>query len=147
MSRVRVGVVRRPESVDSSPGASRARAGDGRPGSGGNLPPHSQRVCDRDGSAEESGEVAGESGIHRRHAGSGQLAVAPLARRTEINGIARVGSAAAVRGRCPASLGGSTTVRGTSLDAKQLTYRDAVLYLGPPSAMTSSRLPASPRAT
>jgi hypothetical protein len=28
-------------------------------------------------------------------------------------------------------------------DAKQLTYRDAVLYLGPPSAMTFSRLPAS----
>ena len=93
MSRVRVGVVRRPESVDSSPRASRARAGDGRPGSGGNLPPHSQRVCDRDGSAEESGEVAGESGIHRRHAGSGRLAVAALTRRTEINGIARVGSA------------------------------------------------------
>jgi hypothetical protein len=35
------------------------------------------------------------------------------------------------------------TVRGTALDGKQLTYRDAVLYLGPPSAMTFSRLPAS----
>jgi len=35
------------------------------------------------------------------------------------------------------------TVRGTVLDAKQLTYRDAVLYLGPPSAMTFSRLPPS----
>jgi hypothetical protein len=35
------------------------------------------------------------------------------------------------------------TVRGTALDAKQLTYRDAVLYLGPPSAITFSRLSAS----
>lgn len=35
------------------------------------------------------------------------------------------------------------TVRGTVLDAKQLTYRDAVLYLGPPSAITFSRLSAS----
>ena len=35
------------------------------------------------------------------------------------------------------------TVRGTVLDAKQLTYRDAVLYLGPPSAITFSQLPAS----
>ena len=35
------------------------------------------------------------------------------------------------------------TVRGTALDAKQLTYRDAVLYLGPPSAITYSRLSAS----
>jgi hypothetical protein len=35
------------------------------------------------------------------------------------------------------------TVRGTVLDAKQLTYRDAVLYLGPPTAITFSRLPAS----
>jgi len=34
------------------------------------------------------------------------------------------------------------TVRGTALDAKQLEYRDAVLYLGPPSAMTFSQLPA-----
>jgi hypothetical protein len=34
-------------------------------------------------------------------------------------------------------------VRGTALDAKQLTYRDAILYLGPPSAITFSRLPAS----
>jgi hypothetical protein len=34
------------------------------------------------------------------------------------------------------------TIRGTALDAKQLTYRDAVLYLGPPSAITFSRLPA-----
>jgi hypothetical protein len=33
-------------------------------------------------------------------------------------------------------------VRGTALDAKQLVYRDAVLYLGPPSAITFSRLPA-----
>ena len=35
------------------------------------------------------------------------------------------------------------TVRGTVLDAKQLTYRDAVLYLGPPSAITFSQLPAT----
>jgi hypothetical protein len=35
------------------------------------------------------------------------------------------------------------TVRGTALDGKQLTYRDAVLYLGPPSAITFSRLPAA----
>lgn len=35
------------------------------------------------------------------------------------------------------------TVRRTALDAKQLTYRDAVLYLGPPTAITFSRLPAS----
>jgi hypothetical protein len=35
------------------------------------------------------------------------------------------------------------TVRGTALDAKQLAYRDAVLYLGPPSAITFSRLPPS----
>jgi hypothetical protein len=35
------------------------------------------------------------------------------------------------------------TVRGTALDAKQFVYRDAVLYLGPPSAITFSRLPAS----
>jgi hypothetical protein len=35
------------------------------------------------------------------------------------------------------------TIRGTALDAKQLTYRDAILYLGPPSVMTFSRLPAS----
>ena len=31
-------------------------------------------------------------------------------------------------------------VRGTALDARQLVYRDAVLYLGPPSAMTFSRI-------
>lgn len=31
-------------------------------------------------------------------------------------------------------------VRGTLLNAKQLTYYDAVLYLGPPSAITLSRL-------
>ena len=91
MSRVCVGVVRGPEPVDSSPGAARARAGGGRGGYGGNLPPRSQRVCDRDGSDEEPGEVAAESGIHRRHAGRGQLAVAARARPTEINGIARVG--------------------------------------------------------
>ena len=35
------------------------------------------------------------------------------------------------------------TVRGTALDAKQLVYRDAVLYLGPPTAITFSRLAAS----
>jgi hypothetical protein len=36
-----------------------------------------------------------------------------------------------------------STVYGTALDAKQLAYRDAVLYLGPPSAITFSRLSAS----
>jgi hypothetical protein len=31
-------------------------------------------------------------------------------------------------------------IRGTALDAKQLKYYDAILYLGPPSAITYSRL-------
>jgi len=32
------------------------------------------------------------------------------------------------------------TIRGTALEAKQLGYYDALLYLGPPSAMTMSQL-------
>ena len=34
-------------------------------------------------------------------------------------------------------------IRGTALNAKQLTHYDAVLYLGPPSAITFSRLSPS----
>jgi hypothetical protein len=34
-------------------------------------------------------------------------------------------------------------IRGTAIDAKQLTYYDAVLYLGPPPAITFSRLSAT----
>jgi hypothetical protein len=34
----------------------------------------------------------------------------------------------------------SAVIRGTMLDAKEFKYRDAVLYLGSPSAMTFSRL-------
>jgi hypothetical protein len=48
-------------------------------------------------------------------------------------------SRAQPRGRCRAL----RRFAGRCSDAKQLTYRDAVLYLGPPSAMTFSRLPAS----